>query len=456
MGGVDCSKTNQACYGGQCRDIACSNGSKVCQHGDVYVCAHNGTDIALLSDCSSNEVCDSDMGSCRAKLCDPGKTSCDGTRIQTCNDFGSAWLPGAVECAADGNICVSGSCRKQICGANRVYCQDGSLYNCDFSGTTSTLSQTCNPQSEHCTTYSSGSFGYCEKNACHAGDTLCADNAIKVCNADGTLPDAGTACGANQYCENAQCKDLPCVPGSYLCKGSDVYYCDFNSPFLYLNQPCTDGSACKTLGTSGAVCAPLACTPSSNACLGNKVGTCAADGQSLATVSNDCTTASNVCTLDLKCAKSAVDAIGVSESAEPITANSVVGDVIDVDSSRKLTELQLQLVLAGPRELRWIVYELSGQTFVGKIDKVVSTPAGSGFMSSGALNFTLTAGKRYLLAVVVSGGDAVDYTDASPFSTEVSFGTVVGRVLNYYPSTFDVFSIDPFDTSLMKVTTELP
>ncbi len=70
-GGVDCAKTKQACYGGQCRDVACSNGTKECQHGDVYLCVHNGTELSLLTDCRTGEVCDGDMDSCRAQVCDP-------------------------------------------------------------------------------------------------------------------------------------------------------------------------------------------------------------------------------------------------------------------------------------------------------------------------------------------------------------------------------------------------
>jgi hypothetical protein len=330
------------------------------------------------------------------------------------------------------------------------------VYTCDSSGTLATLSQTCNASTEHCATYSGGSYGYCKTNDCHAGDTLCADNVIKVCNADGTLPASGTACADTQICENAQCKDRPCMPGSYLCKDANVYYCDFNSPYLYLNQICDPGSSCKAYGTSGATCSPLACTPSISACVGDKIGTCGADGQSLSAVSTDCTATTSVCTTELKCAKSATDTIGIAENAEVISASTVVGDVIDVDSTRKLTELQTQLVLTGPRELRWIVYELTGQGFVAKIDKVVSSVTGTGFISSGPFNYTLGAGKRYLLAVVVSGGDAVDYIDGYPFSKDVSFGTVTGRVISYYPSTFDIFSVDPSYVSQMKIVTEAP
>jgi hypothetical protein len=328
------------------------------------------------------------------------------------------------------------------------------VYNCDATGTVATISQTCNPQTERCATYSGSSFAYCRPNDCHGGDTVCADNVIKICNADGTLPASGTPCSATQFCENGQCKDLNCVQGTNFCKGADVYYCDFNGPFL--SEQCFGDTRCKALGSSGASCAPLACSPSSSACIGNQIGTCASDGQSLSLVTTDCTTSASVCTADLKCAKSATDTIGKAESLEVISASTAVGDVIDVDSTRKLTELQMQLVLAGPRELRWIVYELSGQTFVAKIDQVVSSLAGTGFFSSGALNFRLTAGKRYLLAVVVSGGDAVDYIDSSPFTGEVSFGTVSGRVATYYPGTFDIFSMDPNYVSHMMITTESP
>jgi len=458
-GGVDCGKSNRACEGGQCYDVLCKFGEKSCQHGDVYLCSHNGTDLSLLTACHSDEVCDGDMGSCRKKLCDPGKAACDGTRAQVCNDFGSAWLPGATECATDGKICVNGSCKKQLCAASRSFCQDGSVYNCDASGTTATLSQTCSPSTEHCATYNGGSFGYCKANDCHAGDSLCDGDVIKVCNADGSLPASGTACSESQVCDNAKCKDRPCVPGSYSCKGADVYYCDFFSPFLFLQQTCDADSSCKPVGTTGATCAPFACSPSSTACVGDKIGTCAADGQSLSAVTTDCTATTNVCTTELKCAKSATDTIGVSEKAELISGSNLIADVIDVDSTRKLTELQAQLVFTGTLELRWIVYELSGQTFVAKYDKLVSGVAGTGaltFVSSGALNYKLTAGKRYALGVVISSGEAFDYLDSMPYARDVSFGTVTGRVIAYYPGAFDAFNVDMSSVSQMKVTSEAP
>ncbi|HYQ00666.1 MAG TPA: hypothetical protein VER96_18435 [Polyangiaceae bacterium] len=458
-GGVDCSKSGQACDSGQCRGIVCKNGERTCQHGDVYLCAHNGTDVSLLAGCHSDEVCDGSMGSCRKKLCDPGKAGCDGTRAQTCNEFGSGWAAGSTDCATDGKICVNGGCKKQTCAASRSFCQDGNVYNCDSTGTSSTLSQTCNAATEHCTTYSGGSYGYCKTNDCHAGDSVCDGNVIKVCNADGSLPASGTPCGDTQTCDNAQCKDRPCVPGNYFCKGADVYYCDFSSPFMYLSQSCGSDSACKAVGTSGASCAPLSCAPGSTACIGNKIGTCASNGQSLSAVTTDCTTTSTICTATQTCAKSATDTIGSAENIEVISGSNLVADVIDVDSTRKLTGLQTQFAFKGTRDLRWIVYELTGQSFVAKYDKVTAGVVGDGsfvVVPSGALSYTLSAGKRYALGVVISGGDVIDNIDTTPYVTDVSCGTVVGRVISYYPGSFDAFSVDPSYLTQMQVVTESP
>jgi hypothetical protein len=455
-GGTDCSQSKQACYKGVCRDIACAPGTKLCQHDDVYLCGQNGTETSLFADCQAGEVCDADVGSCRPRLCEPGKPTCDGTRAVTCNGFGSAWLADSKDCAAEGKVCASGGCKTRTCSPNTSFCQDGAVYSCDSSGTAPWLSATCNPQYEHCEAYSGGTYAYCRYNDCVAGQTLCSGNVIKTCDADGSLPAGGVACASNQYCDSAsvECKDLTCTPGELLCQSGDVYYCDWNGP--YLNATCEDGSACKSVTAGFAACSPLACSADAVACLGNKIGTCAADGQSLGSVSSDCAEAGNVCTVEPKCAPSAVDTLGVAENLETLYAGTLVANAIEVTSARKLTELQLNLVLPAPRELRWVFYEQSGSTFIAKYDAVVSAPSSVGFVSSGPLNQQLKVGKRYLLGVVISGGDCADYIDTVPFSQPISFGTLLGRVTSNYWNNISASSIDSFYASQMKVTTEAP
>jgi hypothetical protein len=450
-GGTDCAETGQACYLGQCRDVSCKAGMKVCQHDDVYLCAQNGTDVSLLADCREDEVCDGVMGACRAKVCEPGKPSCDGSRVTNCNEYGSAWSTTGTDCSATSSVCVDGTCKKQICTPGRSFCQDGAVYACDSTGAVSTLSESCNPQWYHCLEYSF--YAYCATNQCVAGDVVCDGNVVKTCTADGALPANGTVCKSDEYCEAATCKPRGCTVGQSFCKDSDVYYCDYNGP--YLAQECVDQTACQDL-SNGAVCTALPCDAGSTVCLGNKVGVCAADGQTLGKITEDCSAAASICGADLKCAKTAVDILGVAESVEGVGSTSFIGDVIDVTSSRKLTEFSVNLVLGGPRELRWVVYEQTGTTFTARVDKLVPNVTSTGFVSSGALSYALKAGKRYLLGVAISGGDGVAYYDTAPFTRNLSFGTLVGRVLNGYQPTLDAGYFYGEYAYQMKASTEVP
>jgi hypothetical protein len=456
-GGTDCAATKQACYQGACRDMACTSGMKVCQHDDVYLCAKNGTDVSLLADCQPGEVCDADMGACRPKVCDTGTMGCDSTRVTKCNAFGSGWEPGAMDCTVDNKICIAGTCKKQTCTANTSYCQDGSIYACDNNGIGSTLSQTCQSQWQHCVT--SGNYAYCAQNDCQAGQQFCDGNITKVCNPDGSWPQTGTDCGADKYCDpnTVTCKTKVCEPYTYYCKDGNIYYCDyFGGPQQgeFPIQNCPSDTTCKVQNNS-ATCVPFPCPPGETACLANKVGKCAADGQALGTVTDDCAAAGSVCGADGKCAKSVVEALGVAEDATTEQGGNVMGDVIQVSSARKVTEMQMNLVLAAPRELRWVIFEQSGDNFVAKIDKVISNVSGTGFLSSGAINFTLKAGKTYLFAVAISGGNSIAYFDTAPFTANASFGGVLGRVDSYYASTMQAY-VDTGVLYQMKITTESP
>ena len=431
---------------------------KVCQHNNVYVCAQNGTDVSLLTTCQAGEVCDADQGACLPKVCDVGKTGCDANRAVTCNTFGSAWQDGGKDCAADASVCVNGACKKQTCTPSASFCQDGNVYQCDSSGVTSSLSQNCLTDYYHCQAYVGSNYAVCASNQCQPNQLLCDGNVARVCNADGSWPTTGTDCGNGNYCENGACKPMVCSPYTSFCKDGNIWQCDGNgAPQQGSEQQCPSETACQVVG-SYASCAPVPCSPSDTACIGNKVGTCAADGQSLGTVSLDCGAAGNVCGADFKCAASVIDTLGVAEDAETDYGGSVIGDVIDVTSARKVTELQMNLVLASPRELRWVIYELVGNNFVARIDKVVSNQSGTGFFSSGAggLTYSLKAGKRYLLAVAISGGNSsIAYFDTAPFSMGASFGNLVGRVNTGYSASFDAGYASPDAVYQMKVTSQL-
>jgi hypothetical protein len=351
-GGTDCAATKQACYLGACQDTACTAGMKVCQDGDVYLCAKNGTDTSLLADCPNGTVCDGAKLACTPKVCDIGSIGCDGTRAVTCNAFGSGWDPAATDCAADSQVCVAGVCKDTTCSPNGTFCQGGNVFQCDSLGVNSTLWQTCTPNYYHCTPYPSSNYATCDYNQCQPSQLLCDGNIARTCNADGSWPQAGTDCGADKYCESGACKAKVCEPGTNFCKDGDIYNCDWNGAQSYLALDCPTDTTCDA---NAYACVPLPCSPGETTCLNNKVGKCAADGKSLSPVTEDCTTTSSVCGADNKCAKSVVDVLGDNEDPYTEYSNYVFGDAIKVTSARKLTEMQMNLVLGSPRELRWVV-----------------------------------------------------------------------------------------------------
>ena len=115
----------------------------------------------------------------------------------------------------------------------------------------------------------------------------------------------------------------------------------------------------------------------------------------------------------------------------------------------------MNLVLASPRELRWVIFEQSGDNFVARIDKVNSNQTGTGFLSSGTMSYTLKVGKKYAFGVAISGGSGIAYFDTAPFNGNASFGGLVGRVESPYSSTIQAY-IEPSLAYQMKITTESP
>lgn len=455
-GGTDCAKSKQVCYQGKCQDQACSSGEKICQHDDVYLCASSGTSMTLLADCQANEVCDGKAGACRPRVCEPGKLDCDTSRIVQCNEFGSGWEQAGSDCAGEGQICTAGTCKKQTCTPGSTFCEGSNVYQCDSAGVGSSLWQNCTADYYHCEEFPASNYAQCTYNQCQPGQLLCDGNYVKTCSADASIPAVGTDCGIDKYCENGTCKPRVCTPYEYFCQDTDIYYCDDYGRASYMAQDCGSETVCQAQGNGGATCVTLPCEPGSTTCLGNKVGTCSEAGTALSKVTEDCEAAGNVCGPDAKCAETVAEVLGVAEDVETQSASIAIGDVIDVTSSRKLTVLEANLVLVAPRELRWVVFEQVGSNFVARIDKVVSNQTGSGYFSSGALDYTLKANKRYLLAVAVTGGSYVALYDTAPWTQEnLSFGNPVGSSNFYYASSF---SVDYYQERLyqLRVTTELP
>jgi hypothetical protein len=452
--GDDCSADAQTCVGGRCQSTECVPQSKLCRNGDVYLCEANGKDTSLLLDCGSGQVCDGGTAACVPEVCEPQSLSCDGSRVTKCNDYGSAWEPTDTDCAADDQLCVEGLCKTQICATNSRFCQDDDVMQCSPDGTSANVALTCTPDFYHCASYPSGSYAWCEANACQPKQVVCDGNVVKTCNDDGSFPPGGIDCGAGKYCEAGACKDQVCEPDRFFCKANEVHYCRFPGSYSDLYETCPAATVCRGF-EGGWSCEPLACDAGETACLRNKVGTCAATGDALSVVKEDCAASGSICGPDNQCAKSATDVVGNPEDAWTIFSERIFGDAIQVTSARKLTEMQIKLALPAPRKLRWVVFERTeGDSYTAKKDWVVENQSGNGYFSSGAISYNLKAGATYALGVVVHGGSTtVTEYDTAPFDSLLSFGRLLGNIeTDYFPPEV-TFAPDPGRVYHLKVTT---
>jgi hypothetical protein len=455
-GGVDCSATARLCDDGQCVDPTCTPGEKLCEHDDVYLCVGGGAKSVLFTECNVDEVCDPALVACRNRICEPGKLGCDSTRVAVCNALGTGWEQSGQDCATSDKSCVDGACQTRICVPSAQYCKNNDVYQCDANGTSASLYSSCSPASYyHCSAYNV-SQAYCAYNACVPGAAICNGNLATVCDAMGTGPVAGgTDCGSDSFCDGGVCKPKVCDAYTSFCKGDDVAQCQGGLSY-YIASACPDDAPCALTDAGAAACVPYECWPGLKACLGNKVGTCAQDGNSLAVVKQDCGATDEVCVSASSCGQTAVDTVGEADELTSVSEGSFFGDIIAVQSNRALTGLEANIVLAASRDLRWCVFELVDNYYVSRYEKIVKGQSGSGYLSSGVLNYTLKAGKQYLLGVAVSGGGAVPYYDSIPWQPDASLGKVLSSLTSTYSTSLWAYYATSSLVYDLRITTALP
>lgn len=188
-----------------------------------------------------------------------------------------------------------------------------------------------------------------------------------------------------------------------------------------------DGSA----GSAEIVIVPD-CAPGAVVCLGNQVGTCADDGESLEQVSSDCRGAGQVCNAQGTCVASVTDEIGLGiglERTDYGKSDLTLVEVLDVEMPRVVTEIEAHLVMEQASELGWLIYELDGSRFRLRAETWTQPEAaGDAYYASGPMSYELEAGKRYALGVSITSRDVEVFVNgaATPTTRVLSFGDVVG------------------------------
>ncbi len=451
-GGEDCEANRQICREGACAMPDCTPGELICFAGDVYVCDITGKAVALIDDCVEGEICDdSDVAVCAVLSCETGVRACDQTRVVECNEKGTAWNATDLDCADQGELCFEGQCVVAQCPAGAWKCMDNAAYVCP-DGLGWDTDQACGGN-QHCVESADMSSALCFDNDCLPGSPVCHFNTLKTCSEQGTYPAEGTDCG-DEICWVDSCRPVICELGETTCTDGDVYTCNMLGIFV-LGETCPDGMTC-TAPAAHATCAPQTCNPTETACIGNALGECGEDGLSLASVTEDCAAGGNVCNASNACVPSVVDAFGTPEGDTFINIGDVVTNVIDVHSNRLVSELEANLSLSQPCDLRWVIAKWNGSSYDPLVNQITTNQQGSGYFSSGALASGIEAGQRYALGVGIAVADELEsvYYDPGPSDVEASFGTVVGSNRSFYDFGID----DALDAGIfaIRVTTELP
>jgi hypothetical protein len=216
-----------------------------------------------------------------------------------------------------------------------------------------------------------------------------------------------------------------------------------------LLQDCPSDAPCGPSVDGGLACVAPICEPGEGVCLANALGKCGEDGRSLVTTSQDCASSGLICDMAGACAATSVD-LG-AQSLEVVTVSgTVAGNVIDVHSARRVTQLEAHLLLDVPRDLRWMIFEWQDGAFVTKVNTITTNNVGSTFFASPALTLNIAAGKRYVFAVGTVVGDGYVYYDPQPDERRLSFGTIMDAA---FGSSIGVGSSTSTSTYALRVTT---
>lgn len=428
-GGTDCGAADQVCMNGACLPKICTPGTYFCSGGNPHLCNTTGTASLQQTTCSAAYFCVPGSPKCQLDVCSSGQAVCNGNLVSTCAEDGSGPAAGGTDCSADNKVCYLGTCLPKICNPSEYFCQGGNAYSCGSTGATSTLSDTC-LASEFC---KAGNFS-CLPDVCTAGAAVCSGANLSTCAADGSGPvDAGTACSSGSTCYAGACKPVICTLDALQCSGNTIQRCINNGTQWSTIQTCDTSSYCNELA-SPIACATDICAASGNACNGEKLATCAADGGHFSTTGTDCAASNAVCTFAGTCAAEAADTVG-GTTYNTQYSSLLLGNVYRVDRARTLSKIEQYLSVSGTSVFTWVVYESTsvGGTFSKVFEKTVSSSGSATFMSSGAVSVPLTAGKYYLLGVVVQGSFTL-YATSTASTPFVSFGQMIAGSLNSYTS----------------------
>jgi hypothetical protein len=299
---TDCAERDETCQAGACVARVCQAGEVACRDGDVYRCSADGSGDALERSCDVDELCNAELADCVPLICEPNLPVCDGDTARTCNDDGTAYAGGSVECDA-AEACFEGQCLPRVCTGEYV-CDGEDSRRCVDAGTRLELAERCSLDAAE-PTYCSLETGRCELVGCEPSQPVCVGNMATVCADDGSAPVAGGIDCENldEVCFGGACLPELCTE-EYVCQQADLYRCEDNGSSLRLSGECGRPELCDA---EAGLCLPEVCVPGDPICNGTVATLCDETGAGYEPGGTDCSETDQACH-EGTCAKVVCDA----------------------------------------------------------------------------------------------------------------------------------------------------
>jgi hypothetical protein len=238
--------------------------NNVCSNGDVWSRDSCGRDIALQTDCTATQTCQSAtcVSTC-TNACTQGARRCVTGGFQVCGASASGCTDwGATQTCPSGEACSGGG----VCTANaEAWCQSCASTPCptsptpwacfQWSGTTSTFcAKPCASDTDCRADHScvdTGAGLYCAPNV----DSVCQGGDVYAQDTCGNSLGLDQACTATQTCDNGACTNTcanTCTQGARRCVTGGFQQCALNAQGCYgwsATQTCPTGEACQGSGT---------------------------------------------------------------------------------------------------------------------------------------------------------------------------------------------------------------
>lgn len=238
FGAATACAVGSTCIAGACAPHTCKQGALQCIGNAVGTCRPDGQGWSTVA-CASDQSCAVDPGDskvflCREQICLAGTIACqDGHAVQ-CDDKGlsTTAIADCSEPAENGSAqtCLGGACVPLVCQPGATTCSGSKIATCAGTGMTWTPAAcpsgyTCSATGEAVEGKFTASGAACQEVVCKPGETFCAGHDVAHCNGNGTAFDIEKSCAVKQVCKQGACAAATVLCGDGICDGDEDSTC---------------------------------------------------------------------------------------------------------------------------------------------------------------------------------------------------------------------------------------